>query len=94
MSVGRGCRWHRRRTDGSEHLEITRAGDVVLDFGNAPKGSIALWANGKPIPVDGKNVKVPMSEGEHWVFVGVNRDIIGEESVSVAIDPILTTAKQ
>ena len=75
-------------------FNITRAGDVVLDFGNAPKGSIALWANGKPIPVDGKNVKVPMSEGEHWVFVGVNRDIIGEESVNVAIDVNLTTAKQ
>jgi hypothetical protein len=74
-------------------LNVTRAGDVVLDFGNAPKGSIALWANGKPIPIDGKNVKVPMSEGEHWVFVGVNRDIIGEESVSISVDANSTTAK-
>jgi putative heme-binding domain-containing protein len=74
-------------------LNVTRAGDVVLDFGDAPKGSIALWANGKPIPIDGKNVKVPMSEGEHWVFVGVNRDIIGEESVSISIDANSTTAK-
>jgi hypothetical protein len=35
-----------------------------------------------------------MSQGDHWVFVGDNRDIIGEESVSISIDPILTTAKQ
>jgi hypothetical protein len=35
-----------------------------------------------------------MSEGEQWVFVGVNRDILGEESVSISIDPNLTTAKQ
>jgi hypothetical protein len=27
------------------------------------------------------------------MIVGVNRDIIGEESVSVSIDPNLTTAK-
>jgi hypothetical protein len=73
---------------------ITRAGDVVLDFGSAPKGSISLWADGKPVPVEGKTVKLPMSQGDHWVFVGVNRDIIGEESVSISIDPILTTAKQ
>jgi putative heme-binding domain-containing protein len=75
-------------------LNITRAGDVVLDFGDAPKGSIALWANGKPVPVDGKSVKLAMSEGEQWVFVGVNRDILGEESVRISIDPNLTTAKQ
>jgi len=75
-------------------LNITRAGDVVLDFGNAPKGSISLWANGKPVPVDAKSVKLAMSEGEQWVFVGVNRDILGEESVSISIDPNLTTAKQ
>ena len=73
---------------------ITRAGDVVLDFGSAPKGSISLWADGKPVPVEGKTVKLTMSQGDHWVFVGVNRDIIGEESVSISIDPILTTAKQ
>jgi hypothetical protein len=65
-----------------------------LDFGNAPKGSVSLWANGKPIPVDSKNVKVPMSEGDQWVFVGVNRDVVGDESVSISIDPNLTTAKQ
>ena len=73
---------------------ITRAGDVVLDCGSAPKGSISLWADGKPVPVEGKTVKLTMSQGDHWVFVGVNRDIIGEESVSISIDPILTTAKQ
>lgn len=73
---------------------VTRAGDVVLDFGNAPKGSVSLWANGKPIPVDGKNVKVAMSQGEHWVFVGVNRDLLGDESLSISIDPNGTTAKQ
>jgi putative heme-binding domain-containing protein len=75
-------------------LVITRAGDVVLDFGNAPKGSVSLWANGKPIPVDGRNVKVAMSQGEHWVFVGVNRDLLGDESLSISIDPNGTTAKQ
>lgn len=75
-------------------LNITRAGDVVLDFGNAPKGAIALWANGKPVPVDGKSVKLSMGEGEQWVFVGVNRDILGDESVRISIDPNLTTAKQ
>jgi hypothetical protein len=66
----------------------------VLDFGNAPKGSVSLWANGKPIPVDGRNVKVAMSQGEHWVFVGVNRDLLGDESLSISIDPNGTTAKQ
>jgi hypothetical protein len=35
-----------------------------------------------------------MRQGDHWVFVGVNRDIIGEGSMSISIDPILTTAKQ
>ena len=60
---------------------ITRAGDVVLDFGSAPKGSISLWADGKPVPIEGKTVKLPMSQGDHWVFVGVTRDIIGEESL-------------
>jgi hypothetical protein len=35
-----------------------------------------------------------MSLGENWIFVGVNRDIIGQESVSISIDPNVTTAKQ
>jgi hypothetical protein len=75
-------------------LNITRAGDVVFDFGNTQKGALSLWANQKPVPVDGKSVKVPFTEGEHWVFVGVNRDLIGDGNISVAIDPNLSTAKQ
>lgn len=75
-------------------LTVTRAGDVVFDFGNTPKGALSLWANQKPVPVDGKSVKVSFAEGEHLVFIGVNRDLIGDGNVSVAIDPNLTTAKQ
>jgi hypothetical protein len=75
-------------------LNVTRAGDGVFDFGNTPKGALSLWANQKPVPVDGKSVKVPFTEGEHWVFVGVNRDLIGDGNISVAIDPNLSTAKQ
>ena len=74
-------------------LTLSRAGDVVLDFGKAPKNSILLWANQKPVPVEGRTVRVPFPEGEHWVYVGVNRDLIGDESVTISIDTNQTTAK-
>jgi len=75
-------------------LNVTRAGDVVFDFGDTPKGSLTLWANQRPVPIDGKSVKVAFGEGEHWVFVGVNRDTVGDGNVSITIDPTQSTAKQ
>lgn len=75
-------------------LNVSRAGDIVFDFGDTPKGSLTLWANQRPVPIDGKSVKVAFGEGEHWVFVGVNRDTVGDGSVSISIDPVQSTAKQ
>lgn len=74
-------------------LNIARAGDLVIDLGQTPKGAISLWANGKPIPVEGNRVKIAFGEGENRLFVGVNRDLVGEGSVRVKVDAEASSAK-
>jgi putative heme-binding domain-containing protein len=74
-------------------LSVARAGTVVLNLGDSPKGSISIWANGKPLPVDGRTLSLPVAEGDSWLFVGVNRDLIGDASIRISIDASASTAK-
>lgn len=74
-------------------LTVSRAGLVSLNLGDSPKGAISIWANGKPIPVNGDTLSLPVAEGEAWLFVGVNRDLIGDASVRISIDASASTAK-
>jgi hypothetical protein len=74
-------------------LNVARAGDLAIDLGQTPKGAVSLWANGKPIPVEGNRVKIAFGEGANWLFVGVNRDLVGEGAVRVKVDTEASTAK-
>lgn len=74
-------------------LNATRGGVVTLDLGAAPKGSVSIWSGGKPIPVDGSNVQITVPEGESWLFVGLNRDQLGDSNIRVRILSEQSTAK-
>ena len=71
----------------------SRAGQVALNLSEIPKGAVSLWINGKPIPIEGNKLMVNIAEGEHWWFVGVNRDMIGDGAIRIGIDTEATTAK-
>ena len=74
-------------------LNATRGGIVALDLGAAPKGSVSIWSWGKPIPVDGNSVKITIPEGESWLFVGINRDQLGDGNVRIRVLSEQSTAK-
>ncbi|MEI8212527.1 MAG: PVC-type heme-binding CxxCH protein [Planctomycetota bacterium] len=74
-------------------LNVAKGGSLRLDLGDIPKGAISIWAGGKPIPVDGSSPAIPFADGESWIFVGVNRDLIGDRPIRIRVDTEGSTAK-
>jgi hypothetical protein len=72
---------------------ITRSGNIGLDVSGIPKGSLSLWVDGKPLPIDGDLVVVPVNEGESIWYIGVNREIVNDAAISLKLAPDQTTAK-
>jgi hypothetical protein len=74
-------------------LNVAKGGLLRLDLGDIPKGAISIWAGGKPIPVDGSSPAIPFADGESWIFVGINRDLIGDRPIRIRVDTEGSTAK-
>jgi len=74
-------------------IACSREGSVMLDLSGAPKGALTLWANGKPVPIEGNQVSVNVAEGDSYWFIGINRDLVREDAIRIRIDATRSTAK-